>query len=254
MKTILLFFGLIFIFTQSSFSQEKLNYLISYKGSISYSGPEKYNLTGTVIYCTKYSEWWHTVADNNNLLNNDTVQTIIPAKSKKSMHLFKDYESRRIIFEYNSSFIKSKNKENFYSDTLYGIVWNLSDEIKKIDTFDCYKATASFRGRNYVAWYAPSIAISEGPWKFGGLPGLILEIYDTSKVIHWKFESLSATKLLPEKVPTPRMDFTAFKREYKRGIDQTLQAMTANDQIDPSCSTCDKNVKMKINSIENLSD
>lgn len=254
MKTILLFFGLIFIFTQSSFSQEKLNYLISYKGSISYSGPEKYNLTGTVIYCTKYSEWWHTVADNNNLLNNDTVQTIIPAKSKKSMHLFKDYESRRIIFEYNSSFIKSKNKENFYSDTLYGIVWNLSDEIKKIDTFDCYKATASFRGRNYVAWYAPSIAISEGPWKFGGLPGLILEIYDTTNEVHWKFESLSTTKISPEKIPSPRMDYNSFKREYKKGVDQTLQAMTANDKIDPNCSTCNKNVRMKINSIENLSD
>jgi len=45
--------------------------------------------------------------------------------------------------------------------------------------FTCQKAYTSYAGRNYVAWYSPQIPISDGPYKFNGLPGLILKISDT---------------------------------------------------------------------------
>lgn len=66
--------------------------------------------------------------------------------------------------------------------------WELSSDkkdVKKIGNFTCNKATLNFRGRNYEAWYTTKIPLSYGPWKFRGLPGLILEIYDTSYFYHW---------------------------------------------------------------------
>lgn len=31
----------------------------------------------------------------------------------------------------------------------------------------------------YTSWYAPEIALNKGPWKFNGLPGLILKVEDS---------------------------------------------------------------------------
>ena len=70
------------------------------------------------------------------------------------------------------------------------IKWTFSKESKKIGTFNCKKATANFRGRNYNAWYTTDIPVSYGPWKLNGLPGLILEAYDSSKNVYWYFESI----------------------------------------------------------------
>ncbi len=42
----------------------------------------------------------------------------------------------------------------------------------------CKKAIGFFKGREYTAWYATTIPIDAGPYKFFGLPGLILAIND----------------------------------------------------------------------------
>lgn len=45
--------------------------------------------------------------------------------------------------------------------------------------YKCQKAYTTYAGRDYVAWYSPQIPLSDGPYKFNGLPGLILKINDT---------------------------------------------------------------------------
>jgi GLPGLI family protein len=65
--------------------------------------------------------------------------------------------------------------------------WNLIfDEEKKIGNYICKKATTKFRGREYTAWYYEDVPAFFGPWKFNGLPGLIIEIYDNTKTFIWK--------------------------------------------------------------------
>lgn len=58
------------------------------------------------------------------------------------------------------------------------IQWTLTSLVKKIGNYSCKQAKTTFAGRNYTAWYAEEIPISDGPYKFSGLPGLIVEIYD----------------------------------------------------------------------------
>lgn len=41
--------------------------------------------------------------------------------------------------------------------------------------YECVKAYTDFHGRKWSVWFTTDIPVSNGPWKFGGLPGLILE-------------------------------------------------------------------------------
>jgi GLPGLI family protein len=45
--------------------------------------------------------------------------------------------------------------------------------------YSCQMARITYAGRDWVAWYSLQIPIADGPYKFNGLPGLILKISDT---------------------------------------------------------------------------
>jgi GLPGLI family protein len=71
------------------------------------------------------------------------------------------------------------------------IDWKITTETKKIGKFDCIKATATFRGRDYTAWFTLAVPVKFGPWKLHGLPGLILEAYDKDKYLYWYFKNIT---------------------------------------------------------------
>jgi GLPGLI family protein len=82
---------------------------------------------------------------------------------------------------------KFKNQDYLLHDTIPELLWDIShEEVKKIGESTCNKATATFRGRNFIAWYDVTIPLNYGPWKFNNLPGLILEIYDETKRFNWQ--------------------------------------------------------------------
>lgn len=72
----------------------------------------------------------------------------------------------------------SNGTDAFSIKTTDEMKWKLHNETKDYQGNTLYKATTSFGGRNWIAWYSPDIPLQEGPYKFRGLPGLIFEIYD----------------------------------------------------------------------------
>lgn len=75
--------------------------------------------------------------------------------------------------------------------------WKLGKESKKVKDLTLQKATTDFGGRAWTAWFAKEIPFHEGPYKFHGLPGLIVELYDDKN--NYKFELVQSVKL--EKAP-----------------------------------------------------
>lgn len=79
--------------------------------------------------------------------------------------------------------LKNKKVYTNVKEELPNFDWKLVNKQEKdILDYRCKKATCSFRGRKYEVWYATDLKFSNGPWKFGGLPGLILEIRSLDNV------------------------------------------------------------------------
>ena len=101
---------------------------------------------------------------------------------------------------------KNNNNEFFQYDLLENTVlqlqtndtqkWNLSQEKKNVKNLSLQKAITTWGGRNWTAWFAEEIPFQEGPYKFHGLPGLIVEIYDDKKNYH--FELIRSEKIKEE--------------------------------------------------------
>lgn len=81
----------------------------------------------------------------------------------------------------------------YYDDELKPQEWTVLDDTMTILGYPCQKAICSFRGRDWEAWFTPDIPISEGPWKFYGLPGLIAKLEDTES--HYCFEMIGFEKV-----------------------------------------------------------
>jgi GLPGLI family protein len=84
-------------------------------------------------------------------------------------------------------------KPFFLYDSLYPMQWKIMAETRVIDTLQCTMATCRFRGRNYIAWFCPDIPLPYGPWKMGGLPGLIIELIDEQDNMLMSLTSISKT-------------------------------------------------------------
>lgn len=56
--------------------------------------------------------------------------------------------------------------------------WDLHDEIREINGYQCQMATINYFGRKFTAWFTSEIPINAGPYLFSGLPGAIVELND----------------------------------------------------------------------------
>lgn len=86
---------------------------------------------------------------------------------------FTDYNNDSITFNSNVF-----TRKIIIKDTFKNLNWELPEKNKDsiILGYKCQKATTEFRGRTYEAYFASEIISNAGPWKFNGLPGLILSL------------------------------------------------------------------------------
>lgn len=108
------------------------------------------------------------------------------------------------------------------------IDWAITQDTKEIMGLQCQKATGDFKGRTYEAWFTSQLPYSNGPWKFGGLPGLIVEASDTKKEVVFKmvsFENASGAQVAME-IPESASKTTQKEyNQYKEALQRDRQAM-----------------------------
>jgi GLPGLI family protein len=78
-----------------------------------------------------------------------------------------------------------------YTESLPHFKWSFKDGFEEIMGYKCKIATTTFRGRSYEVWFTEEIPTTYGPWKFNGLPGLIMKVTDDKGWFIWEATGIS---------------------------------------------------------------
>ncbi len=109
-----------------------------------------------------------------------------------------------------------------YRETSSPIRWTLHAESDTICGYACRKATGTYGGRAWTAWYATDIPVPFGPWKLTGLPGLVMDATDDGHVHHFTAiafrRGASVLVPLPERsmISTTRDKFVQAKNRFEK--------------------------------------
>lgn len=135
----------------------------------------KYQSWGAILVD---SAWVEKYGEIRNCNNNEERRFYNALSKQFKPHitiLIKDLSAKSLFYkEFIGDFL-------YYYEPLPEFKWVISeDNTKELLGYQCRMATVDFRGRHWTAWFAEDLAIPFGPWKFEGLPGMILEMYDDS--------------------------------------------------------------------------
>lgn len=98
------------------------------------------------------------------------------------------------------------------------IKWQPVEQEHTVLGYACKEARTNLYGREWVAYYTEDIPLPYGPWKLGGLPGLITEAFSTDSCYHFimtGFETIQTNEEihLPSKKATEMSDYQDISRQ-----------------------------------------
>lgn len=136
-----------------------------------------------------------------------------------SMYVFKDFEKQEqtVYDDYSDQSAK-------YNEPFQEMQWEVvADSTKTILGYECLMARTAYHGRDWTAWFAPEIPVKDGPWKFTGLPGLILMASESHGIHSFTANGIEATE---QEIPgMPRDDWyhKEDRKKYLQGKYRHLQ-------------------------------
>lgn len=111
---------------------------------------------------------------------------------KISARIYKTYPGMQI--QYVDKIANGFTPTNIgYSEDLK-FNWKILGDKQKIGEYNTQKATTEFGDRKWTAWFTTDIPFQDGPYKFYGLPGLIVKIEDADKNYSWVLQGNKKVK------------------------------------------------------------
>ncbi|MDE5887847.1 MAG: GLPGLI family protein [Muribaculaceae bacterium] len=143
--------------------------------------------------------WYDSLLTNNFELAEQIYRAANPPGQKRYVSL--GGNEREFIFrnvrENLTLVYQSSGESEYYIEETELPEWSIESDTKEILGYECIKATCDYRGRHWTAWFAPEVPFKEGPWKLAGLPGLVLEAYDTNSDYHFTASAITDSGLQP---------------------------------------------------------
>lgn len=152
-------------------------------------------------------------------------------QSRGAIRLNRD-EMERLRSNINYSIEKNtKDQKVYFKDRLGRDVysyeeerplnWKILPETTKIGVYKVQKAETDFAGRKWTAWFTTDLPYQDGPYKFNGLPGLIVKIEDSQGdysfdlMKNYKIPELAELRQRGNVIKVKRKDFLKQQEKYK---------------------------------------
>lgn len=186
--SLILFLNNIFVFSQNQNTVQKSNLVCKYQVKFLKDTLDKFNqkdevmtlLIGDHISLFKSDQ----KAKSDSLRTSIAKNSISNATGKDNINIDMSKIPRvnmgqEVLSENGKMKVYDKIfKYQFSFEPVNRVKWDLVNEAKKINGYDCRKAIGVYGKRKLIAWYTPEIPVQEGPYTFKGLPGLIIHIND----------------------------------------------------------------------------
>ncbi len=137
-----------------------------------------------------YTSFDRIEGDVNSYLNMKRgIQSFAPGKDLYYGYFYLFPKQRKSI-----SYEATKALNYLVESETENLNWKILKDTLNFSGVHAQKATVTYKGRNWIAWFAPELPFASGPWKLYGLPGLIVEAYDDKKEVQFKFAGVENVK------------------------------------------------------------
>lgn len=90
------------------------------------------------------------------------------------------YRVNKTLGSKEIEFVSAVGTNRYFAKENIDFNWTILPEVGTYLGFATQKAKAVYAGRTWIAWFTKDISIPDGPYKFCGLPGLIVRLEDTT--------------------------------------------------------------------------
>ena len=134
----------------------------------------------------------------------------VSSNDGETYQIVKDRNTNSLLFY--DYFGMSKDSYGYKDNPVFS--WKISQDTASVLGYPCQKASINFRGRTYTAWFSTDIPINDGPWKFMGLPGLILKISDSKNL--FGFELIGIENIAePLAIQIPKAKYDCNHKQFE---------------------------------------
>lgn len=240
-KKYFLFIICCFLFTVSNAQQPigVIKYLCSTeirKGSLHEGVNSLYFTPNKSLYI--HDEW----PKENKYITSGRAVAFIKGDTE-GMSVFRNLQTDSMYWKTGYSAVK---RTYILKDTLPEINWTvISQQTKTMSGLHCIKAEGEFGSRHYTVWYTPDIPVPIGPYKLGGLPGMILQAETDDGRVKYIFHSYEPEYEGDVKVDVPSDGILLTYEEFRdiriRSLESVEAATSATHNDPPANYEIEKN-------------
>lgn len=220
---------------------EKYEFRVQYDMQLNLNGNVSYNANLYFNRTQSLFEYRETPFDEK-----EKIAEEFGNKFEESNHIsynmrLKDTTLYYIKYDRNDNLMREyfmepmKNECFQIAESALTVSWTILQEQKRIEQYDCTKATCSFRGRNYTAWFTTKVQTSFGPLKLHGLPGLIIELQDENKEVMLFARLVKNEEKLIKKDPIDlkiisRSEFKKLQADAKKKVEEIVNQVISKSE------------------------